>query len=156
MDTFFPLIIIFLLVALYLINPTILSEGFSGYTLEDAMGQYPGSLTDVLVQDSFPRLPTNGISDKTANDMWWRYPIFEVGSYAQITNNIRFPDNPDVGTCTPASICFSLYKNRQNKESNYVKPLPPVNPSCQGTRVGYFNTPINLLPFRTDMPNILY
>lgn len=156
MDKFSILLIILLVLALFLINPTILSEGFSNYTLESSMGKFPNSLMDVMVQDSFPRLPTNGISDKDASDMWWRYPIFKLGSYAQITNNIRYPDNPDIGTCTPSSMCFSLYDNRKNKKTNYVKPLPPVNSNCPGTRVGYFVTPINMLPYRTEMANILY
>jgi hypothetical protein len=85
------------------------------------------------------------------------YPIFSLGSYAQITNNIRYPDNPDDGTCTPASMCGALYHDK-NTGNNFVKPLPPVNPNC-GTRVGYFTTDeqvITSLPYRTDMQNILY
>jgi hypothetical protein len=54
----------------------------------------------------------------------------------------------------PASMCGALYKEKQLK-SNYIKPLPPIDPNC-GTRVGYFTTDVNLLPFRTDTPNILY
>ena len=37
--------------------------------------------------------------------------------------------------------------------SNIVSPLPPVDPNS-GTRVGYFATSENLLPFRTNVPNI--
>jgi hypothetical protein len=57
----------------------------------------------------------------------------------------------------PASMCGALYKNIK-ANSNYVKPLPPLNPAC-GTRVGYFDTNIQLtdsLPYTTDMQNILY
>jgi hypothetical protein len=86
--------------------------------------------------------------------MWWHYPIFEVGSYKQITNNLRYPNNPDTGRCMPAELCGTLYKEKQLK-SNYIEPLPPVDPRS-GTRVGYFTTNINMLPFRTDEPNILY
>ena len=39
--------------------------------------------------------------------------------------------------------------------TNYIEQLPPVNPTS-GTRIGYFTTDDNLLPFRTDTPNILY
>ena len=110
--------------------------------------------SDILVADSYPWTGRNGISNNDANSIWWHYPIFELGSYDQITNNIRYPNNPDEGTCMPASICGSLYKEKQLK-TNYITPLPPVNPNC-GTRIGYFTTGINLLPFRTDVPNILY
>jgi hypothetical protein len=108
----------------------------------------------ILVADTFPWTGRNGISNNDAASIWWHYPIFELGSYDQITNNIRYPNNPDEGTCMPASMCGALYKKKQLK-TNYIKPLPPVNPDC-GTRIGYFTTDINLLPFRTDVPNILY
>jgi hypothetical protein len=110
--------------------------------------------SDILVADTFPWTGRNGISNNDANSIWWHYPIFELGSYDQITNNIRYPNNPDEGTCMPASMCGALYKEKQFK-TNYITPLPPVNPDC-GTRIGYFTTGINLLPFRTNVPNILY
>lgn len=116
--------------------------------------KYPFPETDLLVEDIYPVTGRKGISNNGANNIWWHYPIFELGSYDQITNNIRYSNNPDEGTCMPASMCGALYKEKQLK-TNYVKPLPPINPNC-GTRVGYFNTNINLLPFRTDVPNILY
>ena len=130
------------------------SEGYSNYTLDGAMGNYPAAQTDILVQDTYPAIGKNELSNNTANDIWREYPIFELGSYKQITNNIRYPDNPDEGTCTPASMCGALYKNKHLK-SNYIEQLPQLNPDC-GTRVGYFDTDINLMPFRTNMQNILY
>uniref|UniRef100_A0A6C0ESA7 Uncharacterized protein n=1 Tax=viral metagenome TaxID=1070528 RepID=A0A6C0ESA7_9ZZZZ len=131
-----------------------LMEGYSNYTLAGAIGNLPNAESDVLVQDTFPITHINGISNDTSNKIWWHYPIFKVGSYSQITNNIRYPNNPDEGTCMPASMCGALYKEIHNK-SNYVKPLPPIDPNS-GTRVGYFSTLVNLLPFRTNIPNILY
>ena len=130
-------------------------ESFSNYTLNDADGDFPIAQKSVLVQDTYPAIGKNMISNNGANDIWFDYPIFEVGSYDQITNNIRYPDNPDEGTCMPASMCGALYKDK-NIGSNYVKPLPPINPTCPGTRVGYFETNTNLLPFRNNMSNILY
>ena len=129
-------------------------EGYSNYTLEEASGAIPSSETDVLVQDTYPITGKNGVTDNTAADIWRDYPIFPVGSYDQITNNIRYPKNPDNGTCMPAGFCGALYKDKE-LHSNYITPLPPVNPEC-GTRVGYFSTDQNLLPFRTNMQNILY
>lgn len=127
-------------------------------SLGNDMGSYPSALTNFFLKDSFPIRQNPGVLDKDgseqASKMWWHYPIFKQGSYAQITNNIRYPNNPDIGICTSEDLCGTIYKNRQN-QSNYTKPLPPINPTC-GTRVGYFNTGINLLPFRTDIPNVLY
>ncbi len=70
--------------------------------------------------------------------MWWHYPIFKVGSFDQITNNLKYPNNPDIGNCMRAEFCGALYKTKHLK-SNHIKPLLPVNDSC-GTRVGYFST----------------
>ena len=129
-------------------------EGYSNYSLAGAMGDFPNAQTEVLVQDTYPLIGKNVISNETASDMWWHYPTFKLGSYDQITNNIRYPNNPDVGRCTPASICGSLYHEKKTG-SNYIEQLPPVDPKL-GTRIGYFTTDENLLPFRTDTPNILY
>ena len=129
-------------------------EGFSNYYLGSTDGIYPSSQTDVLVQDTYPITGKNSVSNDGSNEIWWHYPIFEVGSYKQITNNLRYPNNPDTGRCMPANFCGALYKEKQLK-SNYIKPLPPVDPRV-GTRIGYFTTDVNMLPFRTDMPNILY
>lgn len=134
-------------------------------------GSYPKSEDEYLVQDSYKRIKEIGISNNGSNDIWWNFPIFQLGSYAQITNNIRYPDNPDEGTCMPASMCGALYQPKEilgphdygvnendgplQLNSNYVKPLPPVDPNT-GTRVGYFTTNSNLLPFNTDVVNILY
>jgi len=134
-------------------------------------GSYPKSQEEYLVQDSYKRIEEIGISNNDANDIWWNYPIFQLGSYAQITNNIRYPDSPDEGTCAPASMCGALYQPKEilgphnygvneiggplQLKQNYVEPLPSINPNT-GTRVGYFTTNSNLLPFKTDVVNILY
>lgn len=129
-------------------------DGFSNYNLEGAMGASPSSESDVLLKDSYPPTGRLGISNNTSNDTWWHYPTFKLGSYSQITNNIRYSNNPDLGSCMPDSMCGALYHENQIN-SNYIKPLPPLNPNC-GTRIGYFDTGVNLLPFRTNMQNILY
>lgn len=115
---------------------------------------YPFSETDVLLQDSYPVTGKSGVSVDQGSKIWWHYPIFEVGSYDQITNNIRFSNNPDTGKCMPAEVCGALYKDSQN-QSNYVYPLPPVKPEC-GSRVNYYYTPTNFNSFRADTENILY
>ena len=154
----FLLLLIILALGLPLVfNISNINEGYSNYSLDQAAGNFPDAQTKVLVQDTYPPIGKNEISNDTANDIWMDYPIFPLGSYAQITNNIRYPDNPDEGTCTPASMCGALYHDK-NTGNNYVKPLPPVNPDC-GTRVGYFTTDeqiITSLPYRTDTQNILY
>jgi hypothetical protein len=131
-------------------------EGYENYKLENIISNIPDSETKVLVQDTYPPIGKNKISNDTASSIWWHYPVFTLGSYKQITNNIRYPNNPDEGTCMPASMCGSLYKEK-HLASNYVTPLPPV--IGDKTRIGYFTTDkqlIDSLPFRSDGPNILY
>ena len=132
-------------------------DGFSNFHLDSTIGQYPASQTKVLVQDTYPPIGKNQISDNSAYNIWWHYPTFKLGSYDQITNNIRYSNNPDIGGCMPASMCGALYHERFIK-SNYVKPLPPVNPNS-GTRIGYFATEkqlIDSLPYRSNMENSMY
>ena len=88
-----------------------------------------------LLQDIYPSTNKNTISEESSNTNWWHYPTFAVGSYSQITNNIKYPNNPDIGTCSPSSMCGALY-HEKSTGTNYITPLPPV--SGNGTRVGYF------------------
>jgi len=129
-------------------------DGFTNNNLEGDNRNIPNSEVDLLLNGVYPLTGRTEISNNTSNDTWWHYPIFKLGSYDQITNNIRYSNNPDLGSCMPDSMCGVLYNDKQIK-SNYIKPLQPVNPEC-GTRVGYFDTGINLVPFRSNLANILY
>lgn len=123
-------------------------------SIEKENAKYPFSSTDVLLKDSYPLIGKKCIGNDSAYKIWWHYPTFQEGSYDQITNNIRYNNNPDLGNCMPADFCGTLYKENQTKD-NYVYPLPPVKPEC-GSRVNYYYTPINMLPYKADTANILY
>jgi hypothetical protein len=115
-------------------------ENYTNYSLEEATGKFPNATEKLLVQDSYHPTGNKYISDNTSNDIWWHYPTFQEGSYDQITNNIKYPNNPDEGTCMPASMCQTLYKDSNNK-SNYVYALPPVAMGpTNAVRVNYYNT----------------
>jgi hypothetical protein len=125
-----------------------------GFTLEQASGEINSG---ILVKDIYPPTNSNKLSNYDSSNMWWHYPTFHLGSYEQITNNIKYPNNPDIGRCMPGSMCGALYHSK-NIGSNVINPLPPVGQNC-GTRVGYFNANerlITSLPFTSDLPNILY
>lgn len=154
----FLMLLIILALGLPLVfNFSNIYEGYSNYSLFQAAGKFPYAQAKVLVQDIYPPIRKNNISDDNVSNIWWHYPTVELGSYAQMTNNIRYPDNPDIGRCTPTSMCGALYHDKFLGD-NSVKPLPPVNSNCD-TRVGYFTTDeriITSLPYRTDTQNILY
>ncbi len=146
------LLIVIIIPALFNIS-SFLKEGFSTYNLANTQGDYP-AITDTRMLTFYPSTGRLGISNNEAQDIWWHYPMFRVGSYKQITNNIKYPNNPDTGKCTPASMCGALYKEKQ-VYSNYVEPLPPVAENCSGSRVNYYYTEPNMLEFRTE-GNVLY
>ena len=140
-DSVFLILILLLALAspfLSKVNEFIRSNIDEGFTLGSTNGVYPCSQINVLVQDTYPITGINGVSDQGGEKMWSKYPIFEVGSFKQMTNNIRYPNNPDDARCTPANFCYALYKDK-DMGSNVVTPLPPVDPNS-GTRVGYFAT----------------
>ena len=118
-------------------------------------GYYPSSEEGGLLSDSFPSTNNKNVSSYQEQMMWWHYPVFKVGSYEQITNNLKYPNNPDVGQCMPADFCGTLYKEFQ-PQLNEAHVLPPVTQSCNGTRVNYFNTAPNMLTFKNLTTNILY
>ena len=117
-----------------------LTEGFN--TLANP-GIYPAAENGGLLGEGsgsvYPATGAIHTGNEGAKDMWWRAPVFQVGSYKQITNNIRYPRSTDEGRCTPAEFCDTLYHDREPRESNIATVLPPVNDS-EGNRVGYFTT----------------
>lgn len=143
--------LLFLFIAFWIFKGSV--EGFQPDVL--AINQkFPQEVDAVLLKGDYPLTGRMGVSNNSASTIWWHYPIFQVGSFAQITNNLRYPNNPDDGQCMPAEFCGSLYKEKPNMPSNYIEPLEPV-PDSSGARVNYYTTESNLLPFKNP-GNILY
>ena len=109
-------------------------EGFSGMYDLSTPGTFPKSVSQAILND-YPLINKNETSNNNYNQIWWHYPVFKLGSYKQVTNNLKYYDNPDNGTCSPADFCGALYKNKKDTNTNITLPLPPVR---QGLRVGYF------------------
>ena len=131
------------------------SEGFDNKDLATP-GTYPETDDVPILTGYFPYSGKKTVSNDSAYKMWWHYPTFTEGSYAQITNNIRYPNNPDIGRCTPADFCGALYKEKKDNPSNYVYPLPPAEEG-NGARVNYYRTEPNLLSMSINTnENILY
>ena len=130
-------------------------ERFSNYNHDNnlLLGEFPKDVTDAGVLNSYPLTGNKVVSDINSEDVWYQYPIFEVGSYEQITNNMKYQESPDIGRCTRIEFCDAIYNDKQVK-SNVIYPEPPV-PNCHGKRIGYFRSPLNLLTFENPN-NILY
>jgi hypothetical protein len=134
-------------------------EGFKGYKRykSDELsvpGDFPRSI-DKPILDDYPLTNSKSVSSNNASDIWKDYPVFGLGSFEQLTNNIRFNRNPDDGTCSRAEFCGALYHDIKNT-SNIIKPLPPAEEGA-GARVGYYRSEPNTLFFSIPTnENILY
>ena len=87
-------------------------------------GDFPRSV-DKPILDDFPLIETKGVSSNSASTIWKDYPVFDMASFKQITNNIRYNRNPDDGTCSRAEFCGALYRDAKHP-TNIIKPLPPA------------------------------
>jgi hypothetical protein len=152
-------LLVILVVGLYLAPMREMLEGFKGYKryksdVLSVPGEFPRSVNKPILDD-FPLINSNSVSANNASDIWQDYPVFGVGSFQQITNNIRFNRNPDDGTCSRAEFCGALYHDVKHP-SNEIKPLP-VAEEGQGARVGYYRSEPNQLFFSIPTnENILY
>ena len=140
-----------LVVGLYLAPFIKISEGFVSLL----PGNYPKS-ADKVILDDYPQIGKNETSNNNYSDIWFNYPVLPVASFEQITNNLRYHDNPDEGTCVRADFCGAAYHDNKNTKTNIITPLPPAEEG-PGARVGYFRSEPNELYFSIPTnENILY
>lgn len=150
---FLIILLIVVFTGYYFLRRYNIIDPFDNYNLANP-GKYPCSVTLPLV-DTYEYTGNKNVSNEKSSTNWWHYPIFPVGSFEQITNNLKYRYNPDDGQCSRAEFCGALYKDKFIN-SNVVLPLPPVDFDT-GARVGYFRTTDNVLPFYNNNPvNILY
>lgn len=152
MDKLQCLLIILILIAttslaIIIITPKYSSEymleKFTNYNQLEP-GNYPISEDGPLINKQYSYTGRKTVNNNGYNNIWWNYPTFKVGSYAQITNNLKYRKNPDDGTCIRADMCNVLYKDNQLK-SNISTPLGPSSQlDGSNIRVGYYTTHKNL------------
>ena len=127
--------------------------GLEGFRQMLWPNDYPDSHTFPLLKGVYPLTKTTVISNNNADFVGLHNAPTDLSSFAQITNNVRYNNNPDNGTCTPAQFCGSFYKDYQNKV-NVAVPLTPV-PYGPGARVNYVRSKNNLLQFNFK-ENVMY
>ena len=134
------------------------SEGFTN-NIRLLPSKYPQSATNVIIQDEYDITGKYGVMGIDSIDVYKQYPIYKVGSFTQMTNNIRYPVNVDTGRCMPVEFCDTLYKpDKSLRSKNIQYPLDPAPIAPAGyKRVNYYLTPDRSISnFRTNMMNILY
>jgi hypothetical protein len=148
-----------LIVALLLAPFLKFSEGFRlRGPIELLPGDYPNAVDKPLLGDMFTLTGnTNVLEGGNSTSMWTSNP---VGNFKQITNNPKYPDSPDNGSCTPAMFCDVFYRkdqmNQDFKEKNTITPLK-VAEEGEGARINYYRTmPNNLIFSIPTNENILY
>lgn len=141
----------------YLFIFLILNRGSEGFRQMLLPSEYPDSQIFPLLKGVVPLADNTVISNNNAGFVGLHNAPTELGSFKQITNNMRNNNNnnnnPDNGTCTPAQFCGSFYKSYQDKV-NTSTPLTPV-PYGNGARVNFFRNKNNLLQFNYK-ENVLY
>ena len=147
------IVLVIIMVAGLYLAPLIKSVGFEGF-VPLLPGIYPKS-DDKVILDDYPQIGKNETSNNNYSDIWTEYPVLPLASFEQITNNLRYHENPDEGTCVRADFCGALYNNKR-VPSNVINPLPPAEEGG-GARVGYFRSEPNELYFSIPTnENILY
>lgn len=151
----FIFLILVLVLGLYLAPFIKNMEGFKNNKLINSEGDFPVSV-DKAILDDYPLIGKNETSNDNYSQIWWRYPVFSLGSFEQITNNLKYRYNPDEGTCIRADFCGALYHNSKHTKTNITLPLPAAEEG-PGARVGYFRTEPNELYYSIPTnENILY
>jgi len=137
----------------YMVNSVGVPKGLEGFRQMLMPNDYPDSQTFPLLKCVFPLTDTTVISNNNSDFVGLHNAPTELSSFAQITNNVRYNNSPDNGTCTPAQFCGSFYKDYQNKVNASV-PLTPV-PYGLGARVNFVRNKNNLLQFNFK-ENVMY
>jgi hypothetical protein len=147
-------LLLVIILGLYLAPFLSFVEGYKNRLINNP-GCFPESVDKPILNNNYPLINKNIVSDNSASSIWKYYPIFPVSSYKQITNNLRYWKNPDDGDCSRAEFCGALYHNKEVK-SNEVYPLPPADEGS-GARIGYYRSEPNYLYYSIPTnENILY
>lgn len=101
-----------------------------------------------LLSDSYMKhLPVELVS-KYNEQMWKKNQPIKLGSYDQETNNIKYPINPDDGTCIPSEFCYTFYVNNKVRPNKNLlvrngpnKKIGKYQKQKDAVRIGIFSTP---------------
>lgn len=131
-------IIISMILLIIVFGCSMINTPIEGFNLLNP-STFPCGIDNPILYGDYPVKKKVGITKLENSDIWKDYPIKEVGSYEQTTNNVRYWKNPNNGTCTRAELCNSIYDNKTLD----IPPPPPILKFGQGTRVNYYDSQIN-------------
>ena len=96
-------------------------------------GAYPDTEEGLILDGDYRMKKNAGLSNFTYEEESTLYPVNQVGSYAQTTNNKEYWKIPCNGTAAPADFCGGLYDDKAIPPKS-VTPAP--RQSC--LRVNYY------------------
>ena len=106
-----------------------LNEGFL------SPGGFPNSVDKILLEhphgDRVKRSVVQ-LTEKNAENIFALYPKTAIKSYAQLTNNQKYPISVCNGRAVPASFCGAFYNP---KNANKY----PLRRPCENKRVNFYN-----------------
>ena len=102
----FVVMTLFIIVFCSWIKPS--EEGFQ--LLDPA--RFPCSIEKPNLYGDYPVKKDPHLTNLSYSDIWTEYPSVQVGSYEQVTNNKKYWDNPNNGTCVRADMCNGIYNNK--------------------------------------------
>ena len=97
---------------------------------------YPCSVNNPKLYGDYPVKKNPGATDLEYSNIWTEYPTYQVGSYEQVTNNKRYWNNPNNGTCIRADMCNGIYDDKTLD----IPPQPPMLKFGEGIRVNYYDS----------------
>ena len=120
---FLSIVLVVIIISSFIVNKSMFQEGYSNHLANQ--GTFRTSESGPILLDSYPSTKKNTVSNNNYDSRWQDYPVFGVGSFAQITNNLRYWKNPDESQCRTPEFCNALYNDKDIK-SNISTPLPPA------------------------------
>lgn len=124
-----------LLVVLVCSMASIKTEGFSLLS----PGVSPCSTEHPELYGDYPVKKNPGATDREYSNIWTEYPTGKVGSYAQVTNNVKYWKNPNNGSCIRADMCNGIYADKTLD----VPAPPPMLAFGEGIRVNYYDSTLS-------------
>ena len=86
-------------------------------------GEYPLTATQPLLYGDYKVKQNTNVTKNNDYNIWKEYPVYP-SSYKQETNNKRYWNTPDNGTCSPAEFCGTPYEKTEQKKDVITKPIP--------------------------------
>lgn len=105
----------------------------NNYRLEP--GAYPVSDDKPLLYDDYNIKTNTNVTKNNNYNIWKSYPVNQ-SSYKQQTNNKRYWNTPDNGTCSPAEFCGTPYSSTNIKIDKVSPGIPIGAPGV--TRVNWW------------------